>query len=543
MLENRAVSDRESFLEWFKDYSELTAAIAENSGWRYIKMTRFTEDENFQQMYQQFIREIQPKMAPWEDKLNRKALEFPGFSELQTAGYPIIYRSIKKEVDIFREKNIPINTQVQTLAQEYQGIIANMSIEHNGKELTLQQAGTLLESTDRSLRESVYLKINERRKEDSEKLNDIFNSLVKLRDQIARHADFDNFRDYMFAQLGRFDYSPDDCFAFHSAIEAEVMPLLTERTVERKQKMGLDPLRPWDLAVDPLGRPKLKPFDTTEELLEKTITCFSRIDPFFGECLQQMKDRDHLDLDSRKAKAPGGYNYPLYESGLPFIFMNAAGTLRDLVTLMHEGGHAVHSVLTHELPLVHFKSTPSEIAELASMTMELISMDHWDLFFDNKEELVRAKKEHLEQVIATLPWVAVIDKFQHWIYEHPDHTTHQRAEAWNEILNRYTPNLIHYEGLEIYRNIMWQKQLHLYEVPFYYIEYGMAQLGAIAVWRNYKENPGESLNAFKEALSLGYTKTIPDTYEKAGIRFDFSKEYIQELMNFVRGEIDKLDAL
>ncbi|MCH8318761.1 MAG: M3 family oligoendopeptidase, partial [Bacteroidetes bacterium] len=309
---------------------------------------------------------------------------------------------------------------------------------------------------------------------------------------------------------------------------------------DRKKKMRVEKLRPWDLQVDKDGFPPLKPFNNTDELIEKTKQCFYRLDPFLGDCLVTMKEMGHLDLESRKGKAPGGYNYPLDEIGVPFIFMNATSTLSDLVTIVHEGGHAVHSFLTKDLELVAFKHTPSEVAELASMSMELISMDHWDLFFDNEKDLLRAKRKHLEQIIETLPWVAVIDKFQHWIYQNPGHKVDERVKKWNEIFDLFSSDVLDWQGLEHYKDYIWQKQLHLYEVPFYYIEYGIAQLGALAVWKNFKENPKKGLEKYLSALRLGYTRPIRDIYETAGIKFDFSKEYIRELIGFVKEELDEL---
>jgi oligoendopeptidase F len=265
---------------------------------------------------------------------------------------------------------------------------------------------------------------------------------------------------------------------------------------------------------------------------------FQKLHPVLGDCLSAMEEKGHFDLESRKGKAPGGYNYPLDQTGFPFIFMNASSTLRDMVTLMHEGGHAVHSIVTRFLPLSFFKHTSSEVAELASMSMELMSMDHWDVYFPNPENLKRAKLDHLAQVIDTLPWVATIDAFQHWIYEHPAHSEAERLESWLQISGRFSTNLVDYSGYEDFRKYAWQKQLHLFEVPFYYIEYGMAQLGAIAVWRNFRQNPEKALADYLNALALGHTAGIREVYERAGVKFDFSEAYIRELMDFVRGEME-----
>ena len=415
-----------------------------------------------------------------------------------------------------------------------------MTVTLDGQEITLPRAADNLKSTDRPVRETAYRAIQERRLQDAKALDQLFTELVALRDQMARNAGFANFRDYMFAALGRFDYTAEDCFDFHRAIRETVVPLIDDFDLERRQDLGLPELRPWDLDVDTSGKAPLRPFETGEELLEKTITVFQRLDPFLGECLRTMRQMGHLDLESRKGKAPGGYNYPLDETGVPFIFMNATASLRDVVTLLHEGGHAVHSFLTRRLPLSADKHPPSEVAELASMSMELMSMDYWDEFFPNPDELRRAKRTHLEGVLETFPWVATIDKFQHWVYEHPQHTEAERHQRWAEIFDEFNQRTVSWQGLGTYKPYLWQKQLHLYEVPFYYIEYAMAQLGAIAVWRNYRQDAQMGLDAYKRALALGYTAPIGEIYEAAGIRFDFSTEYLRSLADFVREEMAKL---
>ena len=539
-LLTREIHSAADLKAWFEDRSELEAMLSEDLAWRYIHMTCDTANEQLQAKFEEFITQIQPKIEPESNKLNKKALADEHLKEIQEAGYPIMIRELEKDANIFREENIPLQTKLQSESKKYGVITGAMTVEIGGKELTLQQAANYLESTDRAKREEAYRKIQARRLQDKEKLNELFNTLIELRHQVAQNADFANYRDYMFTAMGRFDYGPEDCFAFHDSVAAEITPILHDLSEKRKKALQVDPLRPWDKKVDISGKPPLKAFENGEELINKTIACFGKIDPYLGECLAVMKKMGHLDLESRKGKAPGGYNYPLSEVGVPFIFMNATSNLRDMVTIMHEGGHAVHSFLTRDLPLTNFKHTPSEVAELASMSMELISMDHWDLFFPDEDELKRAKRDHLEQVIETLPWVATIDKFQHWIYENPGHDVPARTKAWNEILDTFSDKVTDWSGLEEEKNFLWQKQLHLYEVPFYYIEYGFAQLGAIAVWKNYRENPEKGLQGYKNALRLGYTQSIPEIYQAAGIRFDFSREYIHSLIAFVRSELDKI---
>jgi oligoendopeptidase F len=538
-LGNRDLKSLPDLKKWFSDRSELESIISEDLAWRYINMTCYTENKEYLNRYQDFIQNIQPQIAPVSDQLNRKAAACQYLNELASSeGYDIMVRNLRKEIEIFREENVPLFTEINTETQKYAQISGAMTVDIDGKEVTLQQAYVLLMSTDRNKREEVYHKITERRLRDKDILDDLFSKLIKLRHQVAKNAGFNNFRDYMFKALGRFDYTPQDCFNFHEAIQHEVVPLLNKFAEERRHSLGVDVLRPWDKAVDPEGREALKPFTNGKDLTEKTIKVFQRLDTYLGQCLVIMKEMGHLDLESRIGKAPGGYNYPLAEIGVPFIFMNATSTLRDMVTIMHEGGHAIHNFLTRDLELNDFKSTPSEVAELASMSMELISMDHWNIFFKDAAELKRAKREHLEDLIETLPWVATIDKFQHWIYENPDHTSAERVDQWNKIFDAFTDSHTDWTGLQSAKDFLWQKQLHLYEVPFYYIEYGMAQLGAIAVWRNFRKDSRKGLAGYQNALKLGNLRTIPETYEAADVKFDFSRKYIHELMAFVKEETE-----
>jgi oligoendopeptidase F len=540
-LSSRSIKDSEALQQWLEDRSELESVISEDLGWRYIKMTCYTDNELYSKRYQDFVENIQPHMAPFSDQLNKKFATSPFLQELESEpGFSILIRSVKKDIELFREANIPLYTKINTETQKYGQLSGAMTVTIDGKELTLQQASVVLQSTDRAKREDVYKKMAERRSKDSVVLDELFSKLISLRHQVALNADMKNFRDYMFKSYGRFDYTPQDCFNFHESIASEVVPILNDLSLERKQQLKVSDLRPWDKAVDPLGREPLKAFENGNDLTEKSIESFKRLDPFLGQCLSIMKEMGHLDLESRKGKAPGGYNYPLSEIGVPFIFMNATSTMRDMTTIMHEGGHAIHNFLTKDLSLADFKSPPMEVAELASMSMELISMDTWDIFFPDAEDLKRAKREQLEDIIETLPWVATIDQFQHGLYEKPDHTSEERTQLWNKVLARFSDSVTDWSGLEANRDTLWQKQLHLYEVPFYYIEYGMAQLGAIALWRNYKQNKQKGLQSYMRALKLGNLTTIPEIYKAADIKFDFSRVYIKELMDFVKEEYAKI---
>jgi oligoendopeptidase F len=539
-LVNRPISTVLELEQWMVDQSELSAVLEEDMAWRYIKMNIDTTDKELGEQFSFWIKEISPNTAPYSHKLNLKLVNSPYLKDLDKEKYRIYLRSVKKQIEIFREENIPLFTTMEEKQQEYGAISAKMSIKVDGEKITMQKAAQLLKSTDRNKREEIYNKISSRRLQDEKLLDNLFDELIVLRQKIAENAGFENYRDYMFASMGRFDYTPKDCFNFHDAIAQEIVPIINSFEQRRKNKLGNIAYNPWDTAVDVDGLPPLKPFEGGTELTDLSIECFNRLRPYFGECLATMKSMKHLDLESQTGKAPGGFMYPLYEIGVPFIYMNAVGSQRDLVTMVHEGGHAVHSFLSRDLSLTEFKSTPSEVAELASMAMELLSMDHWDVFYADAADLKRAKLEQLEKSLETLPWVASIDKFQHWIYT-TKHTAQERKNKWLEISAELGNQIIDWEGSENMHANLWQKQLHLYEVPFYYIEYGMAQLGAIAMWRSYKELGEQALDNYMNALRLGYTKTIGEIYESAGIKFDFSAKYVKELANFIKKELEKLN--
>ncbi len=538
-LLDRNIDTKENLEKWLKDQSELEALVNEDACWRQIKMTCDTENKSLEEAFTFFCMEIQPKIQPYSDALNKKLVNHPLAKELDVEKYFTYLRSIRKSIELFREENIPIQADLSVMQQQYGVISGKMTVTVNNEEYTLQQAAKFLENPDRRLREEVYRKINERRLIDKEAMNTLYDDLIKKRDQEALNAGFSNYRDYRFKELGRFDYTKEDCFKFHEAVKQHVLPLVNIIYQKKKEKLGLQTLRPWDIDAEPEGIKPLQPFKTSEELIERSIACFSKLRPFFGECLKKMQELEHLDLESRKGKAPGGYNCPLAESGAPFIFMNAAGQMHDVTTMLHEGGHAIHSFLAHPLELNGFKEYPMEIAEVASMAMELMSMDEWGTFFTDAADLKRAKEHQLERVITIFPWIAVIDKFQHWIYEHPLHTHVDRTAKWNEILKEFQDDVIDYSGLESYRSNSWQRQLHLFEVPFYYIEYGIAQLGAIGMWMQYKINKQVAMDKYCNALSLGGTKTLPQLFETAGLNFDFSPDKIKVLMEFVKTEMNR----
>ncbi len=453
------------------------------------------------------------------------------------SAHQIYFRSVRTALELYREENIVLQAALSEEAQQYGAISAAQSIEYDGKTLTMQQAAQLLKEKDEILRQHIFEKMAAVRRKDRELLDTLFTSLIQKRQQLAQNAGFANFRDYKFVEMGRFDYTKADCFAFHEAIKTHIVPLVKEIQAAKLKKLGKNLFKPWDLDVDPEGKPALKPFKTGTEMLAGTIQMFDRIDPYFGDCLRVMDQLGHLDLDSKQGKAPGGYNYPLYEIGVPFIFMNAVGSQRDLETMVHEGGHAIHSFLSRDLSLTAFKNLPSEVAELASMSMELLSMPQWSEFYEPQAHQ-RAMREQIEGTLKVLPWIAQIDAFQHWIYENPTHSLQERTAHWTQLAHDFGTGLVDWTDYEDLIACSWQRQLHLFEVPFYYIEYGIAQLGALGVWKNSLANNQLAIEQYKNALSLGYTAPMSTIYETAGVPFDFSSERLQALAQFIKEQLE-----
>jgi len=540
LLEEK-ISSLKEFKLWLKKNSELDAVLEEDMAWRYIKMTINTADKEASESYNKFVNEINPPISEVSNLLNKKLYDSPFKKELTDEADKIYLKKVESAIELFREENIELFSKTQNLAQEYSGIIGAQLINYQGNDLTSPQAAKFLKDPNRDVRKEVFDLLFVRKNEDNELLEGIFDQLVETRHQIALNAGYKNFRDYKFKEMNRFDYSVQDCFDFHDAIEKHIVPIYKKIQEEKLKKFGFEKFKPYDLSADPDGKQPLKPFEGGNELTEKTIAVFNKLDPYFADCIATMQEIGHLDLESKKGKAPGGYNYPLYEIGVPFIFMNAAGSDRDVITMVHEGGHAIHSFLTKDLELTSYKSFPSEVAELASMSMELLSMNYWEIFYTTEDDLKRAKKEHLESILMVLPWIATIDAFQHWIYENPKHNREERTTKWLEISSRFGTGLTDWTGYENGRVYSWHKQLHLFEVPFYYIEYGFAQLGALGVWKNALQNEKKAIEDYKKGLAVGYTKDIKSIYKTAGVEFDFSEGNIKLLAEVALNYLKELN--
>lgn len=541
-LQQRPLDTLEQLKAWLADADELRRALQEEMAWRYIRMTCDTQDARAVEAYRSFVEHVSPRTAPEEHQLNERFAASPALSAFEAQGPAerLYARRVKAAIDIFRPENVALQSQIDLKAQEYGALSGAQTITHDGHTLTLQQASAYLERTDRAVREQVWLKIAERRRADLEALESLFDSLRGLRHQVALNAGYASYTDYRFAELARFDYGRAECSAFHDAIAGAITPLYAELNAVRARRLRLDTLRPWDLAVDPFGDRPLHPFGSDDELVEKSVRLYHGLRPELGQMVATLRSMGHLDLGSRVGKAPGGYNYPLLETGAPFIFMNAVGTQSDLTTMVHELGHAIHSFLTRDLTLSAYQDCPSEVAELASMASELISMDRWGLFYGDAADLRRAQLNQILRTLTILPWIATVDAFQTWVYDHPQHSRAEREATWLQLHRRFFGESVDWSGLDHERAYQWHRQLHIFELPFYYIEYGIAQLGALQVWRRVKQDPTTGLEAYLSALRLGYTRPIPEIYATAGVRFDFSAEMLADLVGFVKAELTAL---
>jgi len=460
-------------------------------------------------------------------------------AQLPKQRYEVFDRDTKQHVALFRPENVPLETEEAKLGQQYQKVSGSLTVQFRGEEKTLVQMGKFQEEPDRALRQETWELVAKRRLTEREKFEDFFDGLVKVREKIATNAGFTNYRDYAFKARGRFDYTPEDCFAFHEAIEKEVMPLQRELQSMRREQLKLPALRPWDLSVDPLNRPPLKPFEKVDQMVASTQRVFDRLDGGLAGGFRAMQEKRLLDLDNRKGKAPGGYQSTLAESRLPFIFMNAVGLQRDVETILHEAGHAFHALATREEPLYAYRGSPIEFCEVASMSMELLGNEFLEEFYSTNDAN-RARRTHLEGIVGIFPWIATVDAFQHWIYTHPNHTRAQRSAAWLALLNRFGGD-VDWTGYEETRTNLWHKQLHIFLYPFYYVEYGIAQLGALQVWANSKHDKKESLANYQRALALGNSRPLPELFAAAGCKFSFNSDTVKPLVQLVKNELAKLN--
>ncbi|HLH56214.1 MAG TPA: M3 family oligoendopeptidase [Verrucomicrobiae bacterium] len=534
-VENAAGLER-----WLLNWSEVSAALDEESARRYIAMTCHTDNPEAEKAYLHFVESIEPRLKPRQFKLSQIYVSHPRRKQLPENRYRVFDRDTRLHVELFRMENVPLETEEAKLSQQYQKVSGSLTVRFRGEEKTLVQMGRYLEETDRALRQETWELVAQRRLQEAEKFDEIFDRLVQVRHQIALNAGFDNYRDYAFRRMGRFDYSPADCESFHKAVETEVMPVVRELQAQRRDHLKLEALRPWDLTVDPLNRQPLRPFETVESMVARTSRIFERLDPDLAGGFSEMQRLHLLDLGNRKGKAPGGYQSALPEARVPFIFMNAIGVQRDVETILHESGHAFHSLATREEDLYSYRGAPIEFCEVASMSMELLGNEFLEEFYA-RPEAQRARRTHLEGIVTIFPWIATVDAFQHWIYTHPSHSRLEREEAWVDLMRRFGGD-VDWKGYEPVRSRLWQRQLHIFIHAFYYIEYGIAQLGALQVWANSRQNRTQALDRYKSALRLGGSRPLPELFTAAGCHFEFSRATVGPLIQLVRDELESLKA-
>ncbi|HEX4055834.1 MAG TPA: M3 family oligoendopeptidase [Tepidisphaeraceae bacterium] len=541
-LLDRKIGNVQELKDWLEDFSELASTVDEYGCRRYIDKSCHTDDEEIKKRFLQFVEEVEPRAKPLAFALQKKYLDSPLRQKLERKRFDVLDRRWQAEVEIFREENVPIETEITRRVTEYDQINGRMTVDFRGQELTMQQIARYLEDPEPGARKEAWESSSCRRLVDREAIELIFEALLPLRQKIAQNAGLSDYRAYQWKANKRFDYTPEDCLRFADAIAEICVPMVRRLDRQRAGELGLSTIRPWDSAVDVKGRPALRPFDQNniDVFVQKTREIFNRLSPALAADFDQLRQHGNLDLQSRKGKQPGGYLMPLEESRQPFIFMNAAGMQRDVETLLHEGGHAFHHLAAAREDLVFLRSAPMEFCEVASMSMELLGSEHLGVFYD-EADTARAKRKLIEGIIQFFPWMAIIDSFQHWLYTHAGHRRDERQAKWMELLNRFG-GIVDWSGWEAVRESLWQRQGHLFHAPFYYVEYGIAQLGALQLWMKARQDPHQALANYRAALALGGTRPLPQLFAAAGIVFDFSQKTLRPLMDALGEELERLPA-
>ena len=536
-LAERALGTVDQLDDWLLDWSELDAAFDEECTRRYIEMSCQTDDPAREARFLDFVENVKPHREPWLNRLNERFVEAAGRFALPAKRYDALSRSIRNSVALYRDANVALQTEDEKVVADYQRAVGAMTGSFRGEEKTIPQLTAILEEPDRATREEVWRLAADRFLNDGALLDDIYVRLVALRARIAANAGCADFREYKFREMERFDYTPEDCLAFHAAIERVVVPAARQLNDFRRRRLGVETLRPWDLQVDPLNREPLRPFNTADELNDGCAAIFANVHRDFGVIFQTLRDQQMLDLDSRKGKAPGGYQAVFNERRMPFIFMNAVGTDDDVRTLLHEGGHAFHSWACRNEPFLAYREAPTEFSEVASMGMECLAAPFMDRFYASNTR--RAQRDFFEGIVRFFPFMACVDAFQHYVYSNGDAGIDGWKDAWVGLAKRFNTG-VDWTGLEDYERRAWHRKLHIFEVPFYYIEYGIAQLGALQVWLNSRRNYEEAVAFYRQGLSLGGSRPLPELFEAANCKLDFSESALRPLINAVMEEIVRL---
>ncbi|HDR4861967.1 MULTISPECIES: M3 family oligoendopeptidase [Bacillus] len=542
-LLNKMISSKLDLENWLKEQSKVIWDIEEQLRSHYIAFQCNTDDEEIKDTFEHDQQFVKPLLKRYQNLLDNKYLESPFRMELDSNVYGLLDTKIKNAQKLFCEENIELEIKEDKLITEYFEITGGLSGIWDGEEKTITELQSYLQDSNRDTRKKAKTIISEQFLSVEKELQNILNQLIEIRHQKTKNIQLENYRDYMFKKYERFDYSAKDCYELAESIRKYVVPLKDKILLEKKDKLQVDTLRPWDVSAVTPDQKVLKPIANENDLIEKSTHIFNKLDVEFSALLNRMYKHNCLDLTSRKGKAAGGFCEYLPTSQLSYIFMNLNYTQDDIVTFIHEMGHSIHNELIKPLKLRQYIEIPAETAELASMTMELFSLNYWDTFYTDKKDLKQAKINFFKDVISYLPIMLIVDQFQHWLYENPSHTSEERNEKYLQLQKHYQSSVIHIDGYENWIATSWLPVLHIFEVPFYYIEYAIAQLGALQMYKQYKEDPKQALENYKKALSLGSSQSIKEVYDAAGIRFDFSGETIKELMLFVEKELELLEQL
>ncbi|MDF9650492.1 M3 family oligoendopeptidase [Bacillus cereus] len=542
-LLNKMISSKLDLENWLKEQSKVIWEIEEQLRSHYIAFQSNTDDEGIKDTFEHDQQFVKPLLKRYQNLLDNKYLESPFRMELDSNVYGLLDTKIKNAQKLFCEENIELEIKEDKLVTEYFEITGGLSAIWDGEEKTITELQSYLQDSNRDIRKKAKTIISEQFLSVEKELQNILNQLIEIRHQKAKNIQLENYRDYMFKKYERFDYSAIDCYELAESIRKYVVPLKDKIMLEKKEKLQVDTLRPWDVSAVTPDQKVLKPIANENDLIEKSTHIFNKLDVEFSALLNRMYKHNCLDLTSRKGKAAGGFCEYLPASQLSYIFMNLNYTQDDIITFIHEMGHSIHNELIKPLKLRQYIEIPAETAELASMTMELFSLNYWDTFYTDKKDLKQAKINFFKDVISYLPIMLIVDQFQHWLYENPIHTSEERNEKYLQLQKHYQSSVIHIDGYENWIATGWLPVLHIFEVPFYYIEYAIAQLGALQMYKQYKEDPKQTLENYKKALSLGSSQSIKEVYDAAGIRFDFSGETIKELMLFVEKELELLEQL
>lgn len=530
----RDVSTKETLEMFLRHWSELSAVIDESGSLAYVKMTLDTKNQEAEREYFHIVENISPVCEIYEDKLKDKFLSSPAIGSLDKGYYSLFIKQVKSQKEIFREENIELFVEDSRLCQNYQKISGGWMVEFENKKYTVQGMAVFLENQDRDIRERSYHARVGVHMQDADKLNDLYDEMLVVRKRIAHNAGFSNYRDYMFAAKERFDYTPDDCIRFHDAIAETIVPLLNDWMSRKAKKLNIQSVRPWDISVDPDGFGAVHAFENESELCEKVGKVFSALDKSTSAYFEFMRENKLLDLSSREGKAPGGYMTELGERRVPFIFMNAVGLKRDVDTLLHESGHSFHAFQAREQILKSYRSSPLEFAEVASMSMELLGRPYFQNVY-KPEDVNRVRKDQLIKIVEFFPFMSMIDSFQHWVYTTDRNGREERGKKWQELNRRFQP-FLDMSGLEEIEKTRWQYP-HIYTVPFYYIEYGIAQMGALQVWRNSLKNEPKAVKDYLFALSLGGSRSLPELFLAAGAKFSMDKNTLSDLVGLIRDQV------